>query len=168
MLPRKKDKTAIVIFGNLASGKSSVGKELSKLLPGYKSISADNFRKDFIDSYGHLEEQKTKTLVEAEILTSGNIIWETTLTGNFSNRVLRKLSFTHKVIKCKIDAPPMLCFNRFVKRPIPSTTVKKDLRENIYEMDERLSQIKSDFAASSAHYAPVVIAHMIKNYLDAL
>jgi hypothetical protein len=168
MQPRHRDKIAIVVFGNLATGKSSVCTELQKLMPEYSFVSADDYRKEYLDSYGYLEEQKGKTQLEEALLSAENLIWETTLTGAFSQRVIKKLGATHKIVKCKIEAAPLLCFNRFCSRPLPATVVKKNLRDNIYSLDEFLHGIKADLSVSSEYYSSVVIAHMIKNFADAV
>ena len=163
-----RDNTVIIVFGNLASGKTTVCKALLKHLHDFSFISADNVRMKFENDFNFKNESLARTIYESELMISKNVIWETTLSGKFSRNIASKLSQTHNVVKCKIDADPATCLKRFLARPIPTSTVRKDIKENIYSIDEVLQTAKADIYIDSTKFHPSVIALMIKNYYDAI
>jgi len=118
--PAPNDKICIVVFGNLASGKSSFCKELLTILPKYKYVCLDEIRVNLFDKFPNKNIFDREALAKEEcknsILNSQFVIYESTGTSQFFNQLKPRIKAHFKSIFIFINCPDYECRFRFERR----------------------------------------------------
>lgn len=141
----KHNRMQIFIIGNIASGKSTIAKQLSKIYK-IKHFSIDNIRKKVnlaSDIYGeYLSWDTLKKIVQ----TNDSIIIESTGTSKHYESLLSLSKFSKIIIK--VDTSVAQCHKNFLKRsknstrsiPIP------------YDFDIKKSLIRNQMILNAMYY----------------
>jgi len=117
---KKSDRVCVVVYGNIASGKSSFARELVKALKGFVYVCMDQVR---VDSYLNgptlksIEfERKCEKLCEGMLKRNNHIVYETTGVSQFAKNMLLDLSRNSQVFYIFLDCPADLCLRRYQSR----------------------------------------------------
>jgi len=117
---KKSDRVCVVVYGNIASGKSSFAKELVKLLPGFKYVCMDQVRIDCYLNGPQLRsiefERKCEKLCENMLKLNNHIVYETTGVSQFAKSMLVELSRNFLIFYIFLDCPADLCLRRYQSR----------------------------------------------------
>lgn len=130
------DKQAIVIIGNIASGKSTLAQELLLLLPHYSFVSTDDIRRSSGDE--RLPECEVLDLTIKVISKCESVIFECTGVGKNYQIIKSFLKSKFKVRVILVECPPDVCLKRFYERKQNGykafeMTKTADIKTNIYE-----------------------------------
>ena len=143
---------AIIVTGNIASGKSSASHLLQEIT-GYDIICLDKFRLELYKAGMHgiaLERAAEKNCLASN---SDQVIYESTGTTLFYKRMMRELFYSRKLIHIHISTKPELCEYRFrirnenqfqVAPPYNGMTVKQSIRKNNMEHDRMMFDYRID------------------------
>lgn len=132
-------KQAIVVIGNIASGKSTVAQWLVERT-GYELICIDRVRVDlYQDGWHGLALEREAERVCMAMVQSGNYVYESTGTTLFYKRMLRESFAPYEVTGLHVKTAPAICENRFEERkqehfqvapPYGKMSVKMSIRKN--------------------------------------
>jgi hypothetical protein len=157
---KKTDKICLIVYGNIASGKSSFAKELLKLLPGFVYACIDQVR---IDVYleNHLlrsieREVKVGKIFKKLILDNNLIVYETVAVSQLFKNVILDLKRDHQLIYIHIDCPVAVCLRRFHQRNrdgyfsiTPPFVDKMSIEDFLYKVAKELRGMKEDIVLKS-------------------
>ena len=166
-------KTCIVVFGNIASGKSTFSRQLLEHFPDYRHICIDNFRLEAATRTNLLpiqREKLAKKLCLEAINQADSIILETTAASQFWETMwfaLRQVGF--KIMSVKIDCPVNICVQRFNNRKFeghksvvpPFKT--KSIVQMMYDIEYKRKLVKADIVIHSATASP---EDMVASFLN--
>lgn len=149
--PGNQDKICIVVYGNIAAGKTTFSQALLKLLPGYNYVCLDDYRlKLFRDQptlNGIGRERKAEADCLEAILSSRLLVYETTGASLFYKRMKPRLRGHFKTLYVYIECSASDCEWRFVERkrkgyktiapPFNGTlrSIMNDIRSKHYDLD---------------------------------
>lgn len=146
---------AIVVFGNIASGKSTFCKMLQKEIPYLKYVCIDDFRikNRYLVMNEILKEKKSESEC-LDAIDSDFILFETTGATFFWDRVRVKLiEKEYNITFIKIETSLVDCLIRFRNRPSKGATppyVKGTSIHNIlYKTAQNIKITKYDFVINS-------------------
>ena len=118
--PKPNEKICLVVYGNLASGKSSFSKEIKKLLPNYSYVCLDEIRIKNMDKFPNKSvyerESISKEECKNEILNSQLVIYESTGTSQLFNQLKNRIRAHFKTYFIFISCPDYECRKRFENR----------------------------------------------------
>ena len=145
----------IFIVGNMASGKSSISKELTKKLKGFKHLELDEFRKKHNPNRTLAGDNKAQMELVEAIKNNKNVIVESTGTGRWYDQYFRHDKH-NKIQVVLLDSTLTLCRERQKKRlsegyempPIPSSW-SLTFESSLKWMQDKLKYIKKDLKISA-------------------
>jgi dephospho-CoA kinase len=157
-------KMCIIVFGNIASGKSTFSRHLLGHFPNYQHICLDDFRLEAARHTDLLPIQREKLaekLCLEAITQADNIILETTAASQFWETMwfaLRQMGF--KTVNVKIDCPVNICVQRFNNRKFeghksvvpPFKT--KSIVQMMYDIEYKRKLVKADIVIHSTTASP--------------
>jgi len=167
-------KEAIVIYGNIASGKSTFAAALAKSNPAYHYLCMDALReKTYFDSKQNafcIDRECEKKLIE-QISSHDKIIYETTAATKIFRRALsmlnaRKFSIQMVYIQCHPD----VCFQRFQARKqgrkmqVPPAISGMTVRECITHFSAIHTTIRKDIIINSIQLKPAEMLDYYESY----
>lgn len=155
------DKICIIVFGNIASGKSGFARELARELDGFEYICFDQVR---IDIYleNHLKrsierEEMAKKRCRNLLLSNKLVVFETLAVSDYYNNILPELKQNfNKIIFVKIECSSFTCKRRYFKRNMdgyfciaPPFNQKLSIDEYIEKTEREQKQLFYDILLSS-------------------
>lgn len=173
LAPNPTDKICIIVYGNIASGKSTFSKNLLEKIPGYNYVCLDQIRLAFYKTFPEMNaiarERKCEEECLKQILESRLLIYETTAATLFFNRIKMRLKAHFKAIYVYINCPTYECANRFdfrkrngYKAIAPPFKSKMTIRECISDIHAKHYNVKTDLELNSLQLSPV---EMIEKFI---
>jgi predicted ABC-type ATPase len=174
-------KQVIVIFGNIASGKSTVSQLLAKALPTHKLINLDAFRVEvFRAKQGngpiHADQIAQDLCLNEMKRTSRPIIYETTAVTRFSDRAFAYLrSRGYQLVFVHLRCSPETCLSRYqarkleghVQAPFAYGGKKSDIWQSIGYFHDEQARIRPNVHFDTETLPSDQIAQAIINYLNS-
>lgn len=165
LAPLPTDKICIIVYGNIASGKSTFSKNLLQKIPGYKYVCLDQIRLDYYKAFPEINsiarERKCEEECLKQILESRLLIYETTAATLFFNRIKMRLKGHFKVIYVYINCPTYECAHRFdcrkrngYKSIAPPFNNRMSISECISHFHEKHYHVKVDLELDTLKYTP--------------
>lgn len=169
------DKICIIVFGNIASGKSSFARALAQELEGFKYICFDQVR---IDIYleNHLKrsierEEMAKKRCRNLLLNNKLVVFETLAVSDYYNKILPELKQKfNKLIFVKVDCSAFTCKRRYFKRNMdgyfciaPPFNQKLSIDEYIDQTDREQKKLNYDIALNSENMSTKEMIAGFKN-----
>ncbi len=113
-------KKALIVIGNVASGKTTFAKKFVKENPEYKLFSLDIYRNKVAaktDRVSIIGNKQAEKLCLQEMLNHKNVVFETTASNKFytlATEELKKYNYeiTNHIIKCPVNT----CIMRYYTR----------------------------------------------------
>jgi predicted kinase len=168
-------KNLIIIFGNIASGKSTFCEALKIVVQGdYKHICLDEYRLKYANTPNMFpierERAAEKDCLNA-LLNTQNVIWETTFITRFAKNAYAQIKQQGDVDQTliRIKCPAHICLQRFYLRQYNGHNAvkppfnKKDIHQVITDIDNKLTPILADNYLDSSK---LDLLSMIKKLLD--
>lgn len=163
--PKPTDKICIVVYGNIASGKSTFSKNILSILNDFNFVCLDRIRVDWYDKYpemnGIARERKCEEDCLNKILKSRLLVYETTAATLFFNRVKPRLRGLFKTFYIYINCPVYECHVRFDNRKkighrqiAPPYKNKMSIREMLHHFDAKHYDVKVDLELNSMELSP--------------
>jgi predicted ABC-type ATPase len=165
-----KPKFAFIIYGNIASGKTSVAKLLAQSLPQLKHLCADDIRVQSSLDGKILSENEVYSLMVEHISQHTQVIFESTGAGNFFKHYLRQFTATgFKVIKVYLKCSPLVCYNRYQNRIDTSAAMvpmahPSNIKTSIEHINNKISGLTCDIVFNTELYNAAIIADRLINY----
>lgn len=165
----------IIVFGNIASGKSSICRELMPTLSkyNYTYINLDDFRrKGTGDLIKFTSERTAQAACFAEIKRSEKILLETTAASRFHIRAVAELRATGKnIVWIHADASPRVCLQRHERRMregyvLPPFPYKFEISKSIYYFSERQREVGAHLRINTMRVKACDAARAIIHYLN--
>ena len=161
MFDINKDRVCIVVYGNLASGKSSFAKGLVKLLPGFKHVCMDQIRIDtyFQDpSITSLElDRKCEKICNDTLLNTRLVIYESTGVSKFFKGIIPTIESKYKMFYIYLECPAEICIRRFADRKRegyfnipPAFSDGTNINQFINKVGSELRSVRKDLVLSSS------------------
>ena len=114
------DKVCIIVFGNIASGKSSFARALAEKINGFKYVCFDQLRIDiYLENHlksGIEREEMAKKRCRNLLLNNNLVIFETIAVSDYYNKILPELKHRFKLIFVKIECQAFICKRRYYNR----------------------------------------------------
>lgn len=175
--PKPTDKICIVVYGNIASGKSTFSKNILSILKGFNYVSLDRIRVDWYDKHpemnGIARERKCEVDCLNQILKSRLLIYETTAATLFFNRVKPRLRGHFKTFYIYINCPVNECHSRFDNRKrtghrqiAPPYKNKMPIREMLYHIDAKHYDVKVDLELNSVELSPEQMVEAFSDFFN--
>lgn len=167
-----KPKFAFIIYGNIASGKTSVAKLLAQSLPQLKHLCADDIRIEASLSGKILSENEVYSLMVEQISQHTQIIFESTGGGNFFKHYLRQFTATgFKVVRVYLKCSPLVCYNRYQNRIDTSSAMvpmahPTNIKTSIEHINNKISGLSYDLLFSTEKDTPEFIAKQLVKIYD--
>ncbi len=143
-------KKAIIIYGNIASGKSTICRQLAQALPDHRHVCLDDHRVKLWEQHpemgaGHRDLQAQKSCLED---LHGPVIFETTGVTRFFRKAKEKLEKSGKnSIYIHLDCPSHICIRRYQARlasghiQAPFAWGNYTIEQSIYYFHERQQEL---------------------------
>lgn len=137
------DKICIVVYGNIASGKSALSRQIIKLLPQFELVCIDNNRRNLFSKIENgIERDRIAEEEMIEQLFSNNyVVYETTGASRLFNTVHPRIianfsTIVYVQIKCSITECRYRFNNRINDlRVLPSFISKKSITDIMYSIE---------------------------------
>jgi shikimate kinase len=161
---------AIIIIGNIASGKTTLARLISAELPDYQYICLDDIRVNMMelapDMNSIVRERISEDIVLKKINESRYIIYESTGASQFYNRAMLRIREKFEVFTVKLEANMDTCYGRFEDRKKngqfqvpPGLGSRMDIKSQIHRLQGIIRDMPCDFFASSEYRSPLYILH---------
>ena len=154
----------IYICGNLATGKTSVCKELRLLLPSYTYISIDQFREQQKD-YSYQSNHKAVTDMNVLIMNTSNAIIELTGAGrNFNKFYATSMCTASKVMRVRLSAERNILLQRVKARTSITSIIhntNSSPADSIDKIEENLNRKRFDLSFTTTNTTSRKIAKSI-------
>ena len=172
------NKKIISFIGNFASGKSSIIKELVKVIPENNPtiISIDEVRKKLWEDAGKGEwdqsdEDKTYKYISDRILESNFLILETTGLALRIQRMHRLLSSMYDLRVIKITCETTTSIKRQNERnkdktKYPPLQVLDDIDQGIVNLSDMVNFLPADLTLDSENTSPEINAKKAFNFIE--
>lgn len=155
-------KYAIIIIGNIASGKSTLATLIKKNTPWIEIICIDEIRKQIIEEDPNIDgitrERRAERMALEAIHTGDHIIYESTGTSLFYKRALIALKKRYTTYIIKINLPQSICYERHIERlqsnyytVSPGFKTKLDIRSMMGEIEFELKTAKQNLTLDSEY-----------------
>lgn len=112
-------RVCLVIYGNMASGKSTFCKEIIKYLPDYKYVNLDEKRIEAMNVAGLTADQReenAKQMCSYDLLNISKTLYETTGATKYFNEIINTISQRSVILYVHIKCSKDVCVKRFYKR----------------------------------------------------
>lgn len=110
-------KSCYVIYGNIASGKTTFSKSINELLPNFNFVCIDEIRVNLFKKYPEMNSISRERKAEEEclnkILNSEFLIFETSAASLFYKRLAPRIKAHFKTYFIYINCPNDECLQRF-------------------------------------------------------
>ena len=112
---------AIIVTGNIASGKSSFCERLSDALPHYAYLNLDrarvNMSIDFEQLNGMLRERLAEQEVSRQVAAYDQIIYESSGVSRYAERTISRIAeLGFEIIRIHLSCPIDVCKRRYLNR----------------------------------------------------
>lgn len=175
--PKATDKICLVVYGNIASGKSTFSKNILPRLQGYSYVCLDKIRVDWYSKYPEMNsiarERKCEEDCLNQILKSRLLVYETTAATLFFNRVRPRLRAHFKTFYIYINCPPEECANRFEHRKrsghrqvAPPYKKVMSIRECISHFRAKHYDVKIDLELDSVKMSPEKMVEEFERFFN--
>lgn len=169
------DKICIIVFGNIASGKSGFARALAQELDGFEYICFDQVR---IDIYleNHLKrsierEEMAKKKCRNFLLSNKLVVFETLAISDYYKKILPELKQNfNKLIFVKVDCSAFTCKRRYYKRNMdgyfsiaPPFNQKLSIEEYIDKTEREQKILESDIVLNSESMSTTEMIDEFKN-----
>lgn len=141
------DKICIVVFGNIASGKSTLSKKIIELLPQFSFACIDNNRRNL---FGKIEnsierERKAEEELIKQIFSRQYVVYETTGTSRLFKSIQFRIRSHFKTIFIFVNCSVSECVYRFNYRKndrmaMPGFKSKLSIREVMYSIEDKMNR----------------------------
>lgn len=173
--PNSNDKIALVIFGNVASGKSTFCKTILTMLPGYNYVCIDDIRKKWYHKHPEMEgfarEKKCEDECIDQILASRLLVWETSAASLLYKRMKLRVKVSFKTFYVYINCPRHECLHRFDRRKkaghklyLPNFRKKLSISELINHFHWIQVDLRRDLELDSDTLTPDEMVEAFLNY----
>ena len=168
-MAKPETKFAFIIYGNIASGKSSVAKLLAQSLPQFKHLCADDIRIKASLSGKILSENELYSLMVEQISQHTQVIFESTGAGNFFKHYLRQFKATgFKIVRVYLKCSPLVCYKRYQNRINTSAAMvpmayPTNIKTSIEDINNKISGLTCDIVFNTELYNAAIIADRLIN-----
>ena len=163
-------KIAFVVFGNIASGKSSVAQSLVESLPSFKVVCADNIRVESALGGTIMSEDVIASKVMEEIHQHTHIILECTGGGTYFKHYVRLLHATgFTIIRISLKCSGLVCYKRYQDRinntaaMVPMANVS-NVRMSISYIESKISGLPYDLQFNTEKLSNLEIINQILTF----
>ena len=165
---------ALIIYGNIASGKSTVCKYLAELLPDYNHVCLDDDRLKLWEEQPHLGAGQRDMKAQERCLTrlEGNLIYETTAVTRFYERSARKLkSQGYEFHFVHLFCPVSKCLERYNQRvqsgkiQAPFAWGKYTIEESMYYFAGMQEELPANFRINTTRVRPLDTARVLSDWV---
>lgn len=143
----QKDKICIVVFGNIASGKSTLSKQIIELLPQFKIISIDNSRRNLFGKIINDIERESKAEEDMikQLFSTQFVIYETTGASRLFKSIHCRIRSHFKTIFVYVKCSVPECRFRFNYRKndrmvMPGFKSKLSIGEVMHSIEYKMNQ----------------------------
>ena len=165
LCPKPTDKICIVVYGNIASGKSTFCKSLLSILTNYNYVCIDEIRIEHYKKYPGMNsverERNCEKDCEDQIFRSSLLVYETTAASLFFKRIKPRLRGHFKTFYVYINCPVTECSNRFFNRKqkgyrhvVSPYKKKMSVIDLLYYCQEKRLDVKVDLELNSVKLSP--------------
>lgn len=164
---------SIIIFGNIASGKSSVSRHLAQLLPDHRHVCLDDHRVKLWNEQPELGAGQRDLLAQKSCLEDlqGQVIYETTAVTRFFKQAQAKLKdqdlrFIH------LDCRPSTCISRYRERLMrghiqaPFAWGNYSIEQSIYYFHEKQLALQPHVRINTTKVRPEDAARAIAEWFE--
>jgi uridine kinase len=166
----------IIVFGNIASGKTTFCKQLEKVLPHFKYVSLDEFRKEVYKNLTGLDKHNKEAIAKKMVLevlrSKKQVIFETVGIGSFYEECYKLIVSKMNVISVYIAADAQTCKNRYKDREATQMSTvtlpySLDIESYISFNARNKSKLKADLILNSVGVSPEkMISVFTENYVE--
>lgn len=148
----------IIIFGNIASGKSTLVNQLKIDIKfkNYKFVCLDDIRESLLCKNNNYNEvllhHDSLKECEKQLLSNTNIVYETTATSMFYKQIKHILDATYNTFYVFLNCEPYICESRFTKRPYqsrPPFTKNITIKSAIMDLNLKQRRMHKDLVLDS-------------------
>lgn len=167
-------KICIVVYGNIAAGKSTFSKGILQILSGFNYVCLDRIRLDWYNKYpgmnGIARERKCEQDCLNQILQSRLLVYETTAATLFFNRVRPRLRGHFKTFYIYIKCPVYECAQRFEYRKLSSNQQivlpyrKMSIREMCSHFEAKHQDVTFDLELDSTKLSPGEMVEQFRTF----
>jgi len=165
---------SIIIYGNIASGKSSVCRQLAELLPDHRHVCLDDHRIKCWEENPSLGAGQRDLVAQRNCLQDlhGKLIYETTGVTRFFRQAKKVLDAAgQRLIYIHLDCPPHLCIRRYQGRlsrghiQAPFAWGNYSIEQSIYYFHEKQMELTPVIRINTSKVRPADAAHFISEWL---
>lgn len=167
----------ILVYGNIASGKSAFSEALIQNLHDFRYICLDVVRDELYRSLpnenGLKRENKVHEQCMDQLMKPGAVVFETTAGNKFFQKIHPLLKIKQRIVYVYISCPPHLCYLRYVKRletgkkiaPLPYWDMK-DIKVLLSEYHNQHRILPVDIELDSSRYETDELVNQFISYLE--
>lgn len=161
---------AIIIIGNIASGKTTLAEAIARELPDFAIVCLDDIRADLMDNYPDMNsvvrERNAEAIALKSIDQNRQVIFESTGTSQFYHRAMNRIREKFQTFTIKLHADPKICIKRFEERkkngkhqiPPGWHKVNTQIDSQIFQINDLLKDRNADFMLTSVVLEPMMIS----------
>lgn len=174
---KQSDRICLVVYGNIASGKTTLSKNIQALLPGFNYVCLDDIRLQWVTKFpamnGITRERQCEDECLKQILQSRLLIYETTGATLFFNRIKSRLKGHFKTFYIKVDCPVITCLYRFENRKAkgykcvaPAFKLKMNMHQTLCDIDDKHYAAKVDLQLDSERLSQDEMLLQVKEFFN--
>lgn len=166
-------KVAFVIFGNIASGKTTLAASLVKSLPSFKVVCADDIRIASALDDSLLTEHQIYAKILEEINQHTQVILECSGAGTyFKHYLMQLMAMGFLIVKVKLDCSKGVCLQRYQNRADNTAAMvpmshRFDIRKSIENIESKIAGLPYDLQFNTEKVSYLEITNQILQLYDS-
>jgi adenylate kinase family enzyme len=164
---------SLLIYGNIASGKSTIARSLADQLNGYRYVCLDDTRKELWIEQPDLGAGQRDLIAQDRCLEKlhGRVVFENTAVTRFFKRAKEKLR-DQELVYIYLYCPVATCLRRYNARlaggkiQAPFAWGKYSIEQSMYYFDARQKSIPAAMRIHTGKVRPEDAVRFILEYLN--
>ncbi len=175
--PNTNERICIIVYGNIASGKSTFSKNLISILKDYTYVCLDRIRVDMKNTYTDMNPLIREIQCEQEcidmIFKNKLVLYETTAATTFFKNLILRIKSEFKTYFIFISCSIATCQKRYEIRKrighvqiLPPYKKTLPINELLYRFEVKMYNVSKDLTLNSEALTPEQMIYSLINFFE--